>query len=80
MNMEVGQSVYVQKNELVFDKWYKAHIIDIRQTKRPASQGNPWWCLVDMVTCCSKLPIEYVVRYVDDTTQAVHIGQIIERL
>ena len=62
MNMEVGQSVYVQKNELVFDKWYKAHIIDIRQTKRPASQGNPWLHVVQ--SCLS------VVRYVDNTTQA----------
>ena len=78
--MEVGQSVYVQKNELIFDKWYKAQIIDIRRTKRPASQGTPRWCLVDIVTCCSKLHIEYVVRYADDTTQVVHIGQIIERV
>lgn len=67
--MEVGQSVYVQKNELVFDKWYKAHIIDIRQTKRPASQGTTKDCLVDMVTCCSKLPLS-----------CKRIGQIIERL
>ena len=28
--MQVGERVYVQKNELAIHKWYKAHIIEIR--------------------------------------------------
>lgn len=78
--MQVGDRVYVQKNELVFHKWYKAHIIEIRPTKRPASQGTLRWCIIDIFTCCSKLPMEYVVMYEDQTTQIVNIGQISERL
>ena len=27
--MEVGQRVYVQKDELVFHKWYEAHIVPL---------------------------------------------------
>jgi len=27
--MEVGQRVYVQKDELAFHRWYEAHIVEI---------------------------------------------------
>ena len=77
MNMEVGQRAYVQKDELVFHKWYEAHIVEIRRQKRPAVQGN--WCVYDILTGCSKLPVEYVVRYSNDTTQVVPLDRIIER-
>jgi len=79
MNMEVGQRVYVQKDELVFHKWYEAHIVEIRRQKRPAVQGNPFWCVYDILTGCSKLPVEYVVRYSNDTTQVVPLDRILER-
>ena len=75
--MEVGQRVYVQKDELVFHKWYEAHIVEIRRQKRPAVQGN--WCVYDILTGCSKLPVEYVVRYSNDTTQVVPLDRILER-
>lgn len=78
--MEIGQRVYVRKNELMPHGWYEAHVIEIRPAKRPASQGTLLWCITDYVTCCSTVPMEYVVRYGDDTTQVVSIGRIIERL
>jgi hypothetical protein len=78
--MYIGKKVYVQKNELVFHKWYKAHIIDIRREKRPVSQGTPEWCILDVLTCCKTLPLEYVVRYEDDSTQVVTFDRIQERL
>ena len=72
--MEVGQRVYVQKDELVFHKWYEARIVEIRMQKRPAA---PFWCVY--LTGCSKLPVEYVVRYSNDTTQVVPLDRILER-
>ena len=75
--MQVGQRVLVQKNEIVFHKWYEAHIIEIRK-KRPASQGTPKWCIYDVITCCSNIPLEYVVRYSNDTTQIVTADRIME--
>jgi hypothetical protein len=79
MNMECGQRVYVQKDELVFHKWYEAHIVEIRTQQRPAAERTPFWCLCEMTTVCSKLPLEYVVRYSDDTTQVVPLDRILER-
>jgi hypothetical protein len=78
--MFIGQKVYVQKTDLQFHKWYKAHIIDIRRGKRPASQGTLKWCLWDMLTRCKTLPMAYVVRYPDDSTQVVTADRIQERL
>ena len=78
--MYIGQPVYVQKTDLQFHKWYKAHIIDIRREKPPTTQGTPVWCIVDVLTCCKTLPLEYVVRYEDDSTQVVTFDRIQERL
>jgi len=78
--MYIGQKVYVQKNELVFHKWYKANIIDIHREKRPTTQGTPLWCIWDVLTCCKTLPLEYIVRYEDDSTQVVTLDRIQERL
>ena len=69
--MHIGQHVYVQKDEIQFHVWYKVRIIDIRRRKRPASQGTPLWCLVDVLTCCQTVPLEYVVKYQDDIIQVV---------
>tara|TARA_B100000795_G_scaffold230887_1_gene188495 strand:- start:700 stop:909 length:210 start_codon:yes stop_codon:yes gene_type:complete len=69
--MQVGERVYAQKTAP--HEWYKAYIIEIRPAKRVRT-------CIDMVTCCSKLPMEYVVMYEDQTTQIVNIGQISERL
>jgi hypothetical protein len=76
--MQVGERVYAQKTAP--HEWYKAYIIEIRPAKRPTSQATLMWCIIDIVTCCSKLPMEYVVMYEDQTTQIVNIGQISERL
>ena len=70
--MEIGQRVYVQR--LQFHKWYEAHIVDIRRQKRPTGR------IIDVLTCCSTLPMEYIVRYKDDTTQIVTFDRIHERL
>jgi hypothetical protein len=78
--MEIGQRVYVQKTDLQFHKWYEAHIVDIRRQKRPATQGTVRWCIIDVLTCCSTLPMEYVVRYKDGTKQIVTFDRIQERL
>ena len=67
--MEIGQSVFVQKYECQFNQWYKAHIVDIRVSKRHGS-----------VECCSKNRLEYVVKYSDDTMQVVPLNRIVERL
>ena len=63
--MEVGQRVYVRKNELMPPGWYEARVIEKRPAKRPVS-----------LLCCSTVPLEYVVRYADATTQVVSIGRI----
>jgi hypothetical protein len=76
--MEVGQRVYVQKDELVFHKWYEAHIVEIRMQKRPTAQSTSFRCMYDILTGCSKLPVEYIVRYSNDTTQVVPLDRIFE--
>jgi len=68
--MQVGERVYARKTAP--HEWYKAYIIEIRPAKRVRT------CIC--YTCCSKLPMEYVVMYEDQTTQIVNIRQISERL
>jgi hypothetical protein len=70
--MEIGQSVFVQKSECNFNHWYEAHIVDIGMSQRPVYKG-----------CCSStrvVPLLYVVRYSDDSTQVVPLNRIVERL
>jgi len=76
--MEVGQRVYVQKDELAFHRWYEAHIVEIHVKNPTASQGTCGWHLYNILTCCSKIYVEYVVRYPDDTTQVVPFDRIME--
>jgi len=78
--MEVGQRVYVQKDELAFHRWYEAHIVEIHIKKHPASQGTCVWHLYDILTCCSKITVEYVVKYPNDTTQVVPADRITEHI
>ena len=73
--MEIGQRVYVQKTDLQSHKWYEAYIVDIRLHHEHTEQGTVcrWFC-------CSTLPMEYVVRYNDGSTQNVTLDRIHERL
>ncbi len=74
MKMEIGQSVFVQKSECQFNHWYEAHIVGICVSKRPVQKG---------ILCCSStqvVPLLYVVRYSDDSTQVVPLSLIVERL
>ena len=77
--MEIGQRVYVQKNELQFHKWYKAYIVEIRRQTTPMTNFSVFQCLTSVLPCCSTLPMEYVVRYEDGNTQIVTVDRIIER-
>ena len=74
--MEIGQRIWVQKSTY----WIQAEIIDIHTGKRPATQATPFWCIVDIITCCSKLQTEYTVQYTNGGTEKVESKRIFERL
>ena len=78
--MHCGQRVYAQTDEIVFHRWYECKIIDIHRKKRPAGQGNIIYCILDIVTCCKTLPLEYVVEFQDGSTLSLSQDRIQEKL
>ena len=74
--MHIGQRVYVQKVDIAFHRWYKAHIIDIHRKKRTVSSLTPLWCIFDVLTCYKTLPMVYVVKYQDGQKQTVAADRI----
>lgn len=74
--MYIGQRVYVQKVDIAFHKWYKAHIVDIHRKKRAVSPAYFLWCIWDVLTCCKTLPMVYVVEYQDGQRQTVTADRI----
>lgn len=69
--MQVGKRVYVQKDEIQFHRWYKAHITHIRFKTYPISWKSPFRCMWNVFTCYTCSKIEYVVRLQDGTTLTV---------